>query len=111
MNETEEIEFKKELQDKLAKEYERYIVVERLVNLSNLTRYRVSLERVLLSMAGDTTKNRKDPVFLDIDKDHSYYKDHFYFSVRFEKIENTEMLIDRIKADISSFLKKENLKK
>ena len=109
MDEREELRFKKELQDKLAKEYERYLVVDKLINFNKSTKYRVTLERSLIAMAADLSVKRKDPVFLDVDVDHNHYRDYFYYPNT--RIENKEILLDKIRKEIKIFLKKDKFEK
>lgn len=56
--------YKQQFQDKLAREYTRYTIVQYFIKLSNFPKYTSWLEKLLLLMGSIKSKNRQDEIFL-----------------------------------------------
>ena len=64
---------KEEFLNKLAKEYKRYKIVRKILNLERNPKYSSSIERLLILMANHKDNTRTDEVFIDIPENHEYF--------------------------------------
>jgi Phosphorylated CTD interacting factor 1 WW domain len=92
---------------KLAREYARYQVVQKILKTERNQKYWASVERLMILMANEQSDNRKDEVFLDIPTNHTYYSSILQLSqYKFVSFNEAAFLVKKIKKKIMKFIKK-----
>lgn len=96
---------KKMLIEKLTKEYNRYLVVQKIYKLERNPKYGLALERMFLEMSNYKDTNRIDEVFIVLDKNHKIYN-QLRKLIKYDFISTNEIqsLIDNIIHFMKEFL-------